>query len=140
MTAKEKASRGESFRGAKQIFLVSKVSMHLSSIWLWYHRIPFASLSIRGLMTTDIFLITVRSLSFDSLKTLLAPCLHSLLSAICRLVSLAAVATTQLYYHPKYSQLRPYLTSTGWLLDQPADFQQIHIPLPHEETTPPEHA
>ena len=36
----------------------------------------------------------------DSLKTLLAPALIYLLSPICRLVPLAAITTTQFYYHP----------------------------------------
>jgi hypothetical protein len=41
---------------------------------------------------------------------------------------------------PAYSATDPisHLTSTDWLLSQPAAFQQTHIPLPFEETTPPE--
>ena len=43
---------------------------------------------------------------------------------------------------PAYSATVPIsnLTSTDWLLSQPAAFQQTHIPLPFEETTPPEQA
>ena len=43
---------------------------------------------------------------------------------------------------PAYSAADPisHLTSTDWLLSQPAAFQQTHIPLPFEERTPPEQA
>lgn len=38
---------------------------------------------------------------------------------------------------PAYSATDPisHLTSTNWLLSQPAPYQQAHIPLPFEETT-----
>jgi hypothetical protein len=41
---------------------------------------------------------------------------------------------------PSYSSMDPdsHLTSTDWLLSQPADFQRTHIPLPFEATTPSE--
>jgi hypothetical protein len=42
---------------------------------------------------------------------------------------------------PAYSATDPspisHLTSNDWLLSQPAAFQQTHVPLPFEETTPP---
>ena len=62
--------------------------------------------------------MSARSFLFDSLKTLLAPALNYL--AVSDLIS--------------------HLTSTNWLLSQPVAFQQTHIPLPFEETTPPEQA
>jgi hypothetical protein len=41
---------------------------------------------------------------------------------------------------PAYSATDPisHLTSTDWLLSQPAAVQLVHIPLPFEQTTPPE--
>ena len=133
MTAKEKASRGESFRGAKQTIgdLPGVEGVHAPII----NMALVSSNSVRKLVNQrfddDRYIpYNGEIIVVQLLKTLLVPCLHSLLSAICRLVSLAAIITTQLYCHPKYSQLRPYLTSTGWLLDKPADL----------ERTPPEHA
>jgi len=43
---------------------------------------------------------------------------------------------------PAYSATDPisHLTSINWLVSQPITFQQIHIPLPFQETTPPEQA
>ena len=127
MTAKEKASRGESFRGAKQTIgdLPGVEGVHAPII----NMALVSSNSVRKLVNQrfddDRYIpYNGEIIVVQLLKTLLVPCLHSPLSAICRLVSLAAIITTQLYCHPKYSQLRPYLTSTGWLLDKPADLER----------------
>lgn len=46
--------------------------------------------------------------------------------------------TLTVFPMPAYSATDPTsgLSSTSWLLDQPVDFQKLHIPVPHEQIPP----